>query len=48
MISPRALPTVMIVLSLAAADVYAQADYADWRHYGYWLCAAGLNYCVTW
>lgn len=47
MISPRFLPTCMIILSLGAAGVYAATDYTDWRHIGYWVCAAGLNYCVT-
>lgn len=47
MLSPKALPTAMIVLSLLSAAHYAYINPADWRHIGYWLCAAGLNYCVT-
>lgn len=47
MLNPKAIPTAMIVLSLLSAAVYACNDYTDWRHIGYWMCAAGLNYCVT-
>lgn len=45
--STRFFPTIMIVLQIAAAFVYAWHDPYDWRHIGYWLCAAGLTYCVT-
>lgn len=41
----RALPFVMIALSVLSAVVYAAA--CDWRHAGYWLAAAVLTLCVT-
>lgn len=47
MISPRTLPTLMIVLSLLSAATYAWHDIADWRHILYWLAAATLTFTVT-
>lgn len=47
MLTTKFFPTLMIVLQIAAAGVYAWYDLGDWRHIGYWLCAAGLTYCVT-
>ena len=40
------LPTVMIVLSVGAALLYAPTG--DWRRVLYWLAAAALTYSVTW
>lgn len=47
MLDPKTLPTIMIVLSILSAAHHACVNPTDWRHIGYWLCAAGLNYCVT-
>ena len=47
MISPRTLPTMMIVLSLLSSAGYAWHDITDWRRIMYWLFAAGLTYTVT-
>lgn len=47
MIPLRLLPTMMIVLSLGSALVYACHDLSDWRHWGYWLSAAVLTFTVT-
>lgn len=41
--SPKVLPTVLIVIDVLAAIGYA----GDWRKMGYWLAAATLTYCVT-
>lgn len=43
----KAFPTVMIALSILSAIVYAIKDITDWRHYGYWLAASFLTFCLT-
>jgi len=43
--SEKIFPTVLIIISAAAAVPYTFNG--DWRHAGYWLCAATLNFCVT-
>lgn len=45
-IDPRALPTLLIIIDVAAAIVYIPTG--DWRHVVYWLAAAALTYTVTW
>ncbi len=47
-ISPRLLPTVMIVLQAASAGIYALGGLHNWRMVGYWTAAAVLTYTVTW
>jgi hypothetical protein len=39
-------PTILIVLDVFAAIAYVPDG--DWRHFGYWISAAVLTYCVTW
>lgn len=46
--SPRAFPTILIVLDVAAAVVYALEGWAQWRMAVYWCAAAVLTYTVTW
>ena len=41
-------PTVLIVLDLVAAGVYAMQGIDEWRRAVYWLAAAVLTYTVTW
>jgi len=43
--NPRIFPTVLIVLDVAAAIVYAA--HGDWRKAVYWLAAAVLTVTVT-
>jgi len=43
--NPRIFPTVLIVLDVAAAIVYAA--HGDWRKAVYWLAAAILTVTVT-
>ena len=43
--NPKIFPTILIVLDVAAAVVYA--SHRDWRHAIYWLAAAVLTTCVT-
>ncbi len=45
MISPRALPVIMICCSLLAAIVYL--CHGDYRRSVYWTAAAVLNISVT-
>ena len=47
LLDPRVFPTLLIVLNVAAAVVYA-VDGTDWRKAVYWTSAAVLNYVVTW
>lgn len=47
-VSPRLLPTVMIVLQIASAVVYACGGIQNWRMVAYWSAAAVLTYSVTW
>lgn len=47
-LSPRFLPTVMIVLQAASAIVYACGGVQNWRMVVYWSAAAALTYVVTW
>ena len=41
----KLFPAILIVLSVAAAVVYA--CYGDWRRLTYWLAAAVLQTAVT-
>ena len=41
----KVFPTILIVLDIAAAIVYA--GNGDWRKALYWLFAAGLTFVVT-
>ena len=45
MIAAKIFPTVLAVLDLAAAIVYAA--HGDIRHTVYWIAAATLTACVT-
>ena len=46
---PRVLPTVLIVVDVAAAIGYgATGGVAEWRKIIYWLAAGTLTYVVTW
>lgn len=45
LLSPKALPTAMILLSLGAAISYGIRG--DWHHMIYWLAAAVLTATVT-
>lgn len=44
-VSPLFFPTLLIVLDLAAAVVYA--THRDYYMAGYWICAAGITTCAT-
>ena len=43
--SPKIFPTILILLDIAAAIVYAR--HKDWWMVGYWVSAAVLTACVT-
>jgi hypothetical protein len=43
--SPKLFPTLLIILDVAAAIVWACND--DWRKMIYWLAAAILTFVVT-
>ena len=43
--SPKILPTILIVIDFASAAVYMGAG--DWRKVGYWAAAGILTICVT-
>lgn len=43
--SPKILPTVLIIIDVAAAGVYLTAG--DWRKVVYWCAAGALTYVVT-
>ena len=43
--NPKIFPSVLIVLDVAAAVVYAAAG--DWRRTSYWFAAAVLTATVT-
>lgn len=45
-LDPRILPTVLIIIDVAAAVGYLPTG--DWRRVVYWLAAAALTYTVTW
>lgn len=45
MIAPWLFPSVLILLDVAAAVVYA--CHGDWRKIIYWLAAAALTFVVT-
>lgn len=48
-LDPRILPTVLIVINVAAALLYAASGgMAEWRKVVYWLAAALLTFVVTW
>ena len=47
-ISPRLFPTLLIVLNVAAAVVYAVGPVPEWRKAVYWMAAAILTFTVTW
>ena len=44
-LSPKLFPSVLLILDIAAAVVYA--CHGDWRKTLYWLFAAGLTFVVT-
>lgn len=44
-LSPKILPTVLIIIDIAAAIPYACA--LDWRKTLYWIAAAILTFVVT-
>ena len=44
--SPKLLPTVLIVIDVCAAAGYLSSG--DWRKVVYWLAAGALTYVVTW
>lgn len=46
--SPKFFPTLLVVLNVAAAVVYATKGASEWRMIAYWSAAAVLNYVVTW
>ena len=41
----KLLPTILIIIDIAAAGVYAYGG--DWKKMVYWLAAATLTACVT-
>ena len=43
--SEQILPTVLILIDVGAAAVYAFKG--QWWHVGYWAAAAFLSFCVT-
>lgn len=43
--NPKLFPTILIVLNIAAAAVWAV--HGDWRKCTYWLAAAVLTFVVT-
>ena len=43
--SPKTFPTLLIMLDICAAIVYA--THGDWRKVAYWLAAAILTVTVT-
>lgn len=45
-VSERTIPTIMIVLQVAAAIGYIPCG--DWRRVAYWLAGAVLTTAVTW
>ena len=46
-IDPRFFPTILIILDVAAAAIYAFGG-DNWRMVVYWLAAAVLTFTVTW
>jgi hypothetical protein len=46
MISPKTLPTILIIIGVLAAIPYAMAG--DYRRCIYWLAAGVLTLVVTW
>lgn len=42
--NPKFLPTILIVIDLAAAVGYLSSD---WRRVVYWIAAAAITYVVT-
>lgn len=48
-IDPRFFPTILIVLDVLSAGVYAYTGgFSEWRMILYWLAAALLTFVVTW
>ena len=48
-IDPRILPTILSVIDVMAAIVYAvHGGMSEWRMVVYWLAAATLTFVVTW
>lgn len=43
--SPKALPTLLIIIDFCAAMGYIPSR--DWHRVGYWVAAAGITYCAT-
>jgi len=39
------LPTLLIIINIASAGMYAMAG--DWRKVVYWMSASCLTFCVT-
>jgi hypothetical protein len=48
MISPKLIPTIMIILCILSAIVQASHGLENWRMILYWSSAAVLNFAVTW
>lgn len=46
-INPKLLPSMMIILSLLAAFIYAYNDITDWRHILYFVSGALIVVSVT-
>ncbi|MCL5884698.1 MAG: hypothetical protein M1377_05075 [Deltaproteobacteria bacterium] len=44
----KVFPTILIVLDVVAAAVYAMEGWSQWRMAVYWAAAAVLTYTVTW
>jgi hypothetical protein len=47
-INPKLLPSLLCVIDVAAAIVYATNGMTEWRRVVYWMAAAALTYVVTW
>lgn len=45
--STKIFPTVLIIMSLGSALVYASKGFHEWRMIVYWLAAAALTTVVT-
>ena len=43
--NPKLFPTILIILDVCAAIVWA--SHGDWRKAGYWMSAGVLTICVT-
>lgn len=45
--STKIFPTILIIISLCSAIVYASKGISEWRMVVYWLAAAALTTVVT-